>query len=89
MKKSLVLISRLLILLLVVIASSLAAVAQAVISGTVVSDETGEKVPYASVYVAETRSGVIADEEGRFILRLRAGSYNIEIRSMGYVTRKV
>ena len=44
----------------------------------------GEPVPYASVYIHETTTGIVADEQGRFQSRLNVGTYICEFRSLGY-----
>jgi Nucleoside-binding outer membrane protein len=52
----------------------------------VVTNEDGEPVPGASIYIAETMQGTITNVDGAFQLNLTSGTYNIEVKSMGYET---
>ncbi len=56
------------------------------VSGKVSDDETGEPVNYASIYITETKNGVVSDLAGFFMLALSPGKYNVEIHCMGYET---
>jgi len=46
--------------------------------------ESGEAVPAASIYVQETKQGLVANLDGVFQLRLEPGIYHLEVRSMAY-----
>lgn len=53
------------------------------LSGTVKSKETGETIIGASVRLLEKPGGVTSNEYGFYSITLSAGSYNIEISSVG------
>jgi hypothetical protein len=58
------------------------------VSGRVMDGETGEPVNYVSVYITETKNGVVSDVTGFFMLALSPGKYNVQIQCMGYETEK-
>jgi iron complex outermembrane recepter protein len=66
--------------------SSTSAIAQGngTVSGRVTSQETGEGLPAASVYIAGTGIGVQTRSDGSYSLSLRPGSYDLRIRVIGY-----
>lgn len=76
------------LLLLVMLLGLSSATAQRVCSGIVVDAETGEGLPYASIYIAQAQSGSITSEAGSFRLTLPAGRYEAEVRSLGYETQR-
>ena len=43
-----------------------------------------EPVPFATIYIHEITSGIVADEQGEFQTKLKSGTYTCEIRSIGY-----
>lgn len=49
-----------------------------------VSDNEGNAVASASIFVKETRQGLITNESGEFSIALKAGTYNLEISCLGY-----
>ena len=55
-----------------------------VISGKI-TDEQGAPIPYATIFVRETREGTTSNIDGNFQLQLAQGSYNLRVRSMGYM----
>ncbi|MDR1023879.1 MAG: DUF5686 and carboxypeptidase regulatory-like domain-containing protein [Prevotellaceae bacterium] len=71
-------------MVLVVVALPLCAAGQ-VLRGNV-TDESGNPVPYATVYVREVQLGTSADEHGRFELRLAGGTYTCVLQCIGYQT---
>jgi hypothetical protein len=75
-------IARLLILFVFLCFSSFSSSAQ-VISG-LINDEQNKPIPYATIYVAETKEGTTSNVDGKFQLQLNRGTYNLTIRSMGY-----
>ncbi|WP_346858219.1 DUF5686 and carboxypeptidase regulatory-like domain-containing protein [uncultured Draconibacterium sp.] len=54
-----------------------------VISG-LISDEQNNPVPYATIFVKETKEGTTSNVDGKFQLQLPKGNYNLTIRSMGF-----
>ena len=58
------------------------------ISGTV-TNEQGNAIPFASVFVMETRQGTITDEQGKFkLLGLKPGNYQIQFSAIGFVANQ-
>ncbi len=53
------------------------------LKGKIISD-SGEPVPYATIYLPEITQGIAADENGNFQTRLNKGNYHLDIRSIGY-----
>ncbi|TXK33874.1 carboxypeptidase-like regulatory domain-containing protein [Pontibacter qinzhouensis] len=49
-----------------------------------VTDESGQGLPYASIYIRETASGTGTNENGDFQLQLSPGTYTIEFKYVGY-----
>ena len=54
-----------------------------VLRGKIVSTG-GEPVSNATVYIHEITSGIAADEQGKFQIKLKVGTYTCEIRSIGF-----
>ncbi len=60
---------------------------QYVISGTVKDADTGETLPFANVFFAETTFGVNTDNNGQFELKVsQSGTYDLIVRFVGYQT---
>lgn len=57
------------------------------ISGTV-TDEKGEPLPYASVFVKGTTVGTTANNRGKFFLDLEPGNYIITCQHVGYARQE-
>lgn len=55
-----------------------------VVAGKIVNEQN-EPVPYATIFVTETKEGTISNSEGNFKIQLARGSYHFKIRSMGYL----
>lgn len=68
---------------LLVLLSGCPAVAQGVVTGRVV-DEKGQPVPYASVALADGRTGTATNEVGEFSLRVPALPQQLVVLSIGY-----
>ncbi|MFN0014505.1 MAG: DUF5686 and carboxypeptidase regulatory-like domain-containing protein [Saprospiraceae bacterium] len=62
-------------------AMPLTALAQ--LSGTV-QDESGQPLPYATVYVRNSTNGTVANSEGEYRLTLQPGTYDIVFQYIGY-----
>lgn len=52
----------------------------------VVIDESGEPLPYVSIYVQNTSTGTTSNAQGAYTLLLSPGSYNVAYRYIGYKT---
>jgi len=58
-----------------------------IIRGRVIDAESGETLPYANVFVANTTFGTSTDLDGNYELKLpSSGSYDVVISFMGYET---
>lgn len=54
------------------------------ISGKI-TNEQNESIPYATIYLSETKKGTISNQDGHFHFALSKGKYHLTIRSLGYV----
>jgi len=63
---------------------ALPALAQATILRGRITDENGQGLPYASIYIKETASGTGSNEQGDYQLQLQPGTYTLEYRYIGY-----
>ena len=61
---------------------------QAQISGTI-TDEKGEPLPFASIYLQASSTGTTSNAEGQYNLELPAGSYVIVFQYVGYEQKLV
>ena len=52
----------------------------------VVVDSSGNPIPGVTIYVHETSSGIMADNNGQFQIKLKEGNYTLEYRSLGFET---
>ncbi len=59
------------------------------IAGEVVDKTSGETLPYANVVVAGTQSGASTDTQGRFVIKNVAAPCTLQIRYIGYETKRV
>ena len=50
----------------------------------VITDEKGEALPYASVFVKGTTQGTTANNQGKYFLDLEPGNYTITCQHVGY-----
>lgn len=55
------------------------------LSGTI-TDERGEPLPYATVYVKEMKLGTSSNPEGKYSLQLPEGKYSLVFQSLGFET---
>lgn len=58
------------------------------VSGVITSAATGEPLPYASIYVPQTGSGTVSNENGRYQIKLGGGSYTLVFQYLGYTTEQ-
>jgi len=67
--------------------SAFPASAQGLISGKVVSAETGKPIAGVSIFISNTSRGTVTDDKGEFFLsNLPAGKYILVISNVGYQT---
>jgi len=52
-----------------------------------ITDEKGQGLPFASIYIQETASGTATNEQGYYQLELRPGTYTLEFKYVGYRAR--
>lgn len=57
------------------------------IKGTI-KNQKGETVPFASVGVEKSAQGTMANEEGKYLLELKPGTYTLYFQCLGYQTQK-
>ncbi len=50
-----------------------------------ISDENDKPIPYATIFISETKEGTTSNIDGNFHLQLPKGTYHFTIRSMGYL----
>ncbi|MBF9141447.1 DUF5686 and carboxypeptidase-like regulatory domain-containing protein [Hymenobacter properus] len=65
-----------------------AAAQRIIISGQVVEAVNGEPVPFASVFIPKTSSGVTADADGKFKLAVAGSPDSIAASAMGFATQR-
>ncbi|MCL2651576.1 MAG: DUF5686 and carboxypeptidase regulatory-like domain-containing protein [Candidatus Azobacteroides sp.] len=53
-----------------------------------ITDANGGTIASASIYIEETKQGVIGDKEGNFQIKLVPGTYHLECSCVGYDTKK-
>ncbi|MDR3219554.1 MAG: DUF5686 and carboxypeptidase regulatory-like domain-containing protein [Dysgonamonadaceae bacterium] len=53
-----------------------------------ITDVSGHPVPSASVYIQETKQGLICNSEGEFQIKLLPGNYHFEFRCVGFESVK-
>jgi len=54
-----------------------------------VLDQEGNPLSFATIYVKETGSGSISNEQGKYELKLPPGEYNITFQFLGYATQQI
>jgi len=54
------------------------------VKGKIIGDK-GDPVPFATIFVSETREGTISNAEGKYSIQLEKGTYHFTIRSIGYI----
>lgn len=80
--------ARLNLLLLVTVFSGPFFANAQIVSG-LITDENNSPVPYATIYVPETKEGTTSNIEGKFQFQLPPGTYHFTVRSMGYLQNKL
>ncbi|MFD2248541.1 DUF5686 and carboxypeptidase regulatory-like domain-containing protein [Pontibacter ruber] len=49
-----------------------------------ITDENGQGLPFASIYIKETASGTATNDQGYYQLQLAPGTYTLEFKYVGY-----
>jgi hypothetical protein len=75
-----------LLLLGLLLTGRLAVAQRLTLSGQVVEAATGEPVPFASIFVPRTSTGVTADAEGKFKLAVDGSPDSLAASSLGFIT---
>jgi hypothetical protein len=76
-------------LLLALLVGVLPAAAQRIlVSGQVVEAQSGEPVPFASIFVPKTTIGITADENGKFKLSLSSAPDSLAASTMGFAVQR-
>lgn len=50
----------------------------------IVKDNSGQPIPFASVYLKNTTSGTSANVDGKYSMNLKSGQYTLSFRAVGY-----
>lgn len=66
-----------------------AVVSGGVIKGTIYNEETGKPVPFATVRVEGTGQSMLANEAGRYRLRLSEGTYRLKFSHVAYYSEQL
>jgi TonB-dependent receptor len=74
---------------LVLLLSSTAAFADGRISGQILDSKTGDPLTGVIIAVKGTALGTVTDIDGNYTLEVPAGSYELEVRYLGYTTKAV
>ena len=80
--------TRPLLLFVCLIAGALPLAAQT-LTGRVTDENTGEALPFASIYLQQTGSGATTNAEGRYELSLRPGRNTLVFQYLGYQTQVI
>ena len=60
------------------------------ITGHIIEEGTEDNLPFASVFIEETKQGCVADAEGKFRFeKLRKGKYTLRVKLLGYKTKEM
>ncbi|HPE75139.1 MAG TPA: DUF5686 and carboxypeptidase regulatory-like domain-containing protein [Draconibacterium sp.] len=55
-----------------------------IVTGRILGDKS-EPIPFATIFVAETKEGTISNSDGNYNIQLERGKYHFTVRSMGYL----
>ncbi|MDA3880823.1 MAG: TonB-dependent receptor [Prolixibacteraceae bacterium] len=66
--------------------TSLSGFAKGVVSGIITDAGSNEPLPAASVYLEGTSTGTITNDDGRYYLPVKSGSYTLQVSFLGYDT---
>jgi len=54
-----------------------------------INDTAGNPILAVSIYIEETKLGLICDSEGEFQVKLNSGDYHLKFSSIGYITEEM
>lgn len=77
------------ILLIFIFTSTLLSAQKTGVSGTVIEDETGEPIPFASVFFQDSKIGTETDFDGKYALESYYATDSLVIRASGFTTKTV
>ncbi|MFD1873786.1 DUF5686 and carboxypeptidase-like regulatory domain-containing protein [Hymenobacter bucti] len=78
-----------LLLLVALLVGVLPAAAQRIlVTGQVVEAQSGEPVPFASIFVPKTTAGITADLEGKFKISLTSSPDSLAASALGFTTQR-
>ncbi|MBK0380772.1 DUF5686 and carboxypeptidase regulatory-like domain-containing protein [Mucilaginibacter segetis] len=72
------------LLLFVLLISATALHAQDAMINGKITDDNGNAVPFATVYIKNTTKGASANSDGEYTLTLKKGTYDIQYKAVGY-----
>ena len=73
------------VLILIFIAALFSIKTKAQIVTGKILNQQNEPIPYATIFVHETKEGTISNTDGDFKLLLNSGTYHLTIRSLGFI----
>ena len=53
----------------------------------IITDDTGNPLPFATIYIPDLRRGTASNVEGEYVLALERGSYKVRFQYLGYRTQ--
>lgn len=77
------------ILILFLLTSTLLSAQKTGVSGTVIEDETGEPVPFASVFFQDSKIGTETDFDGKYAIESYYATDSLIVRASGFATQTV
>ena len=73
--------------LILALASSLPSFGQLVVKGKITDAETGDPIPFASVRLQGTNTGISTDFEGNYLLESNNRADSLEVTYIGYISQ--
>lgn len=77
-----------LLLLALLLNGRLTVAQRIVLSGQVVEAASGEPIPFASIFIPKTSTGITADVEGRFKMAVTGSPDSLAASSLGFITQR-
>ncbi|BDD06108.1 TonB-dependent receptor [Aureibacter tunicatorum] len=62
---------------------------KATFSGKIIDQKSNEALIGSTVYISELTKGIMTDHEGKFSFSIPKGKYTLEIKSIGYETKRI